>query len=630
MRKQVKNILKLQMLQEIFNKNLNMTLKLPQIAVIGSQSSGKSSVLDQIIQKDFLPRGTGFITKCPIIINMRYCNSNVEYAEFSHILDKKFTDFILVKNEILNRMMVLTKKAFIVSKEPIIINYYSKNTFDLTLVDLPGLIKVPLDGQPSDIEKQVKEIIFEYTKDESSLLLCIICANMDLANSESLNICKKIDPEGKRTLGVLTKIDLMDLETDCTAILKNKNNTLLHGYIGVINRGQSDLNSSLTLVEAKKKENDFFKNHTKYKCFYPKIGSKFLIAKLNEIFHTLLVDKIPKLRKIIEDKIKDLERELDELGENVDINNDMVFTSVLQYCKIVEASLKNEEYISDKKFMFFSKNEDVFVVLIKSIFEKIKKMEFVFSGNLKEIIDNSNTFFIDESVFKHILKNRFKEFNDEIKKSCSVIFNIAISKINSVENYRFVNLAIEFNKITSDFLNLQYLRLMETIQNYSEIQMSYFNYNHPDFSKVAIFSNVIQKIVRKKKNTALSLKFDPWNSLFGSKNAENISNENIYCDESFEYELVSKATDSYFTIIKKSMIDFSIKSCYFYFVESVITKLYAEICKKIDLLEKNIFIESIDVINRRKQIKNELTHLKKAYLVFDKDLKSENESFCSD
>ncbi len=109
---------------------------------------------------------------------------------------------------------------------------------DLTLVDLPGITRIPVGNQPKNIEEITKNLIIKYCGEENTLILCVIPANTDLSTSEGLQMAKELDPKGRRTLGVLTKIDLMDEGTDAVDILTNKTIPLKFGYVGVKGRSQ--------------------------------------------------------------------------------------------------------------------------------------------------------------------------------------------------------------------------------------------------------------------------------------------------------------------------------------------------------------------------------------------------------
>lgn len=96
-----------------------------------------------------------------------------------------------------------------ISPQPINLRIFSPNVLTLTLVDLPGLTKVPVGDQPKDIEKQIRDMLMKYITKPACIILAVTGANGDLANSDGLKMAKEVDPEGTRTIGVLTKVDLM-------------------------------------------------------------------------------------------------------------------------------------------------------------------------------------------------------------------------------------------------------------------------------------------------------------------------------------------------------------------------------------------------------------------------------------
>lgn len=113
---------------------------------------------------------------------------------------------------------------------------YSPTVPDLTLVDLPGVTRNPVGDQPKNIEEITKGLVTEYCQSPETIILCVIPANIDLANSDALKLAAQLDPNGIRTLGVLTKVDLMDEGTDCSKVLNNEEIKLRHGYIAVKGR----------------------------------------------------------------------------------------------------------------------------------------------------------------------------------------------------------------------------------------------------------------------------------------------------------------------------------------------------------------------------------------------------------
>lgn len=109
---------------------------------------------------------------------------------------------------------------------------------------------MPVGDQPKDIEVQIKEMVLKFISKPNAIILSVTAANTDLANSDGLKLAREVDPEGNRTIGVLTKIDLMDQGTDVIDILAGRIIPLKYGYIPVINRGQKDIANNKSIRSA--------------------------------------------------------------------------------------------------------------------------------------------------------------------------------------------------------------------------------------------------------------------------------------------------------------------------------------------------------------------------------------------
>ena len=188
---------------------------------------------------------------------------------------------------------------------PIILSVYSATVPNLTLIDLPGITRVAIDDQPANIEEITKEMATFYCKDSKTIILCVIPANQDLSTQDSLVLAKKLDPHGHRTLGVLTKVDIMDEGTDCSNVLLNKEIKLKLGYIAVKGRSQLDIKNKVSVNDARRKERDFFFNHPIYASL-PKnfLGTESLIKSLSDIFFDVVKKELPKIKLEIRDKIR--------------------------------------------------------------------------------------------------------------------------------------------------------------------------------------------------------------------------------------------------------------------------------------------------------------------------------------
>lgn len=123
---------------------------LPSIVVIGGQSSGKSSVLEAVVGKDFLPRGSGIVTRRPLLLQLVQSKQGTkEYGQFLHKMNEKFTSFNAIRQEIESETHRSLGSGKAVSPEPIHLTIYSPDVPNLTLVDMPGLTKIAIEGQVS-------------------------------------------------------------------------------------------------------------------------------------------------------------------------------------------------------------------------------------------------------------------------------------------------------------------------------------------------------------------------------------------------------------------------------------------------------------------------------------------------
>jgi replication fork clamp-binding protein CrfC len=191
---------------------------------------------------------------------------------------------------------------------------------DLTLVDLPGMTKVPVKGQPSDIEEQIRSLVQKFIQPSNALILSLTAANTDLANSDALKLAREVDPDGERTIGVVTKIDLMDEGTDALDLLQGNIYPLRLGYFGVKCRSQKQIADRMTIHEAIENERQFFASHPIYKNYRDNLGIPYLTKSLNKILIQHIRRCIPQLDKSIKEQLQIKEQELVQLqSEEVEV-----------------------------------------------------------------------------------------------------------------------------------------------------------------------------------------------------------------------------------------------------------------------------------------------------------------------
>lgn len=212
-------------------------LHLPSIVVIGSQSSGKSSVLEAIVGHEFLPKGSNMVTRRPIeltLINTPHSAS--EWGEFPALNMGKITDFNMIQRTLTELNLAVPEQECI-SDDPIQLHIFSPNVPDLNLIDLPGYIQVSSAEQPLALKTKIQKLCEKYIQ-PPNIILAISAADVDLANSSALRASRRVDPSGERTIGVITKMDLVDPIRGYNT-LNNKEYPLSMGYVGVITRAPS-------------------------------------------------------------------------------------------------------------------------------------------------------------------------------------------------------------------------------------------------------------------------------------------------------------------------------------------------------------------------------------------------------
>ncbi|EKD19962.1 uncharacterized protein L3040_002359 [Drepanopeziza brunnea f. sp. 'multigermtubi'] len=241
------------------------TLNLPSIVVIGSQSSGKSSVLEAIVGHEFLPKGSNMVTRRPIELTLvNTPDSQAEYGEFPALGLGKISDFSHIQRT-LTELNLAVPDSECVSDDPIQLTISSPYVPDLSLIDLPGYIQVVGHDQPIELKQKISDLCDKYIQ-PPNVILAISAADVDLANSTALRASRRVDPRGERTIGVVTKMDLVDA-TRGAAILNDRKYPLRLGYVGVVSRvppqtsGLFKKGSEGIASAIAKNEHSFFSSH---------------------------------------------------------------------------------------------------------------------------------------------------------------------------------------------------------------------------------------------------------------------------------------------------------------------------------------------------------------------------------
>ncbi|XP_055819945.1 dynamin-related protein 3A-like isoform X1 [Solanum dulcamara] len=473
-------------------------IRLPQVAVIGSQSSGKSSVLEALVGRDFLPRGSDICTRRPLILQLEkkpsavIANDSLEWGEFGHLPEKRFYDFSAIRREILaeTEKEVGVNKG--VSDKQIRLKICSPNVLNITLVDLPGITKVPVGDQPSDIEARIRNMIMSYIKQETSIILAVSPANADLANSDALQLAKEVDPTGTRTIGVITKLDIMDKGTDARNFLLGKVIPLRLGYIGVVNRCQEDINNNRPISEALAYEEKFFRDYHVYRGLSDRCGIPQLAKKLNQILEQHIRNVLPTLKTDLTSHLVAVEKELCAYGEALESKGErgaMLLNILTKYSEAFSAEVDGKsQAMTTKELSGGARIHHIFQSIFVKSLEEVDPCEDLSDEDIRIAIHNAtgprNALFVPEVPFEVLVRRQISRLLDPSLQCLRFVYDelIKISRAcETVEMRRFSDLRRRLEDVTTRFLRDDVKPAERMITNLIDMEMDYINSSHPNF-----------------------------------------------------------------------------------------------------------------------------------------------------
>ncbi|XP_077969374.1 dynamin-1-like isoform X3 [Styela clava] len=511
-------------LQDAFaHTGSSLNIDLPQIAVVGGQSAGKSSVLENFVGKDFLPRGSGIVTRRPLVLQLITSRTG-EWGEFLHCKGKKFTDFNAIRKEIEDETDRMTGKNKGISPIPINLRVHSPRVLNLTLVDLPGMTKVPVGDQPADIETQIREMITQFVVKENCLILAVSPANADLANSDALKIAKEFDPQGTRTIGVITKLDLMDEGTDAKDILENRLLPLRRGYVGVVNRSQKDIDGNKDIKAALAAERRFFLSHPSYRHMADRMGTPYLQKVLNQQLTNHIKDTLPELRNKLQKQMLDIEKEVEEYKnfqpDDPSRKTKAMLQMVQQFSSQFEERIEGSgSQIDMKELSGGAKINRVFHERFPYELVKMECDETTLRKEIAYAIRNiygiRSGLFTPDMAFEAIVKRQIEKLKAPSLKCVDLVTTELINVVRqcSEKMGRYPVLREETDRIVSTHVREREAKSKDQVSLLVDFELAYINTNHEDFIG---FANASQRGVdrgTKQKSVGNQVVRKGWLSL---------------------------------------------------------------------------------------------------------------------
>ncbi|XP_067897318.1 interferon-induced GTP-binding protein Mx3-like [Heterodontus francisci] len=583
---------------------VDQDLSLPAIAVIGDQSSGKSSVLEAL-SGVALPRGSGIVTRCPLELRLKKAKEakiwkgRIRYKDYL----KELTDPAEVDKEVVKAQNTMAGKDLGISSELISLEVESSNAPDLTLIDLPGIARVAVGNQPQDIGDQIKQLISSYINEDKTINLVVIPCNVDIATTEALKMAQEADPSGERTLGILTKPDLVDKGTEGSIlkILRNEVVALNKGYMVVRCRGQQDINEELTLAEALEKEKAFFKQNEFFRTLYEEkvatiqcVAARLTTELVNQIRKTL-----PTIEKQVRCKIAETSQELELLGSGVPDDDDdkipFLIDKIRGYTEDI-SSLANGEYSRE-----YDDDLKLYTVVRKSfgkwrnvLDEDQTEFKEVMSDKLSEYAEKSRgrelPGFTNYRIFESLAKNQIMKLESPSLSMLKEIADLVQSVFNNLALQHFAGLPNLMKSIKSKIDEIRQTQEVEA----EEMLKTLFQMEKMVYCQDILYCNKLNEIQNEYE-----LPEEPKHQLISI---------------STDITTMSIHLETYYLIASNRLGDLVPMVVRFYLLQEYVNMLQRKMLQLLQGKEQTeeLLLEEEDVFEKRRQLSCRLKRLRKA------------------
>ncbi|KAL8222133.1 UNVERIFIED_CONTAM: Dynamin-1-like protein [Gekko kuhli] len=595
-----------------------------------------------------------------------------EWGKFLHTKNKLYTDFDEIRQEIENETERISGNNKGISPEPIHLKIFSPNVVNLTLVDLPGMTKVPVGDQPKDIELQIRELIIRFISNPNSIILAVTAANTDMATSEALKIAREVDPDGRRTLAVITKLDLMDAGTDAMDVLMGRVIPVKLGIIGVVNRSQLDINNKKSVADSIRDEYAFLQK--KYPSLANRNGTKYLARTLNRLLMHHIRDCLPELKTRINVLAAQYQSLLNSYGEPVDDKSatllQLITKFATEYCNTIEGTAK---YIETSELCGGARICYIFHETFGRTLESVDPLGGLNTIDILTAIRNATgprpALFVPEVSFELLVKRQIKRLEEPSLRCVELVHEEMQRIIQHCSNYstqellRFPKLHDAIVEVVTSLLRRRLPVTNEMVHNLVAIELAYINTKHPDFADACgLMNNNIEeqrrnRLAREVSSATSRDKMPPavgdgnpesgtgnWRGMLKTSKAEEILAEEkskpltvlpaspqkghavnlldvpvpvarkLSAREQRDCEVIERLIKSYFLIVRKNIQDSVPKAVMHFLVNHVKDTLQSELVGQLykALLLDDLLTESEDMAQRRKEAADMLQALQRA------------------
>ncbi|KAL4809874.1 P-loop containing nucleoside triphosphate hydrolase protein [Aspergillus unguis] len=280
----------LEVIDKLRELGVSDSVSLPQLVVVGDQSSGKSSLLEGLTGLSF-PVAGDLCTRFATQIVLRRTSAEESGAKITIIpgptskldeaLEKKLkeferslavdqfgsNEFAKVFDEAAEAMGIPGPSATDLenidkrfSDDILKIELSGPDHHHLSVVDVPGLFHNPTKYQTEEDKAIIRRLITDYITDKRTIILAVMDARNNLANQGVFSMARAADPAGQRTVGIITKCDAVETgdEAGVIKIAKNQVERLAHGWFAVKNRSTKEIEEGVTIEGRHRREKEFF------------------------------------------------------------------------------------------------------------------------------------------------------------------------------------------------------------------------------------------------------------------------------------------------------------------------------------------------------------------------------------
>ncbi|KAK0949327.1 vacuolar protein sorting-associated protein 1 [Friedmanniomyces endolithicus] len=490
----------------------------------------------------------------------------------------------------------------------------------------------------------------------NAIILAVTAANTDLANSDGLKLAREVDPEGQRTIGVLTKVDLMDEGTDVVDILAGRIIPLRLGYVPVVNRGQRDIEGKKPISAALEAERNFFENHKAYRNKASYCGTPYLARKLNLILMMHIKQTLPDIKARIQSSLQKYSQELTSLGDSMLGNSSNIVLNIItefsnEYRTVLEghnAELSSIELSGGARISF------VYHELYSNGVRAVDPFDVIKDIDIRTLLYNSSgsspALFVGTTAFEVIVKQQIRRLEEPSIKCVSLVYDELVRILGQLLNKplfrRYPSLKEKFHAVVIGFFKKAMDPTNKLVRDLVAMEACYVNTGHPDF----LNGHRAMAIVNERHSAAKPVQVDPktgkplpasaaaaamppprsnspsldmgngqdgagfFGSFFASKNKKKMAamepppatlkaSGTLSEKESQEVEVIKLLITSYYNIVRRTMVDMVPKAIMLTLVEHTKEDMQRELLQEMyrqteldDLLK-----ESEYTVRRRKE-----------------------------